>query len=85
MRGYLENLVLPIYFCEYPDRFDQWKANNYRIPTMRGKQGILKDLADKQVIPADLAAEASLIYDGLNSYIHGSERKLISRGIFTGD
>lgn len=85
LRGYLESLVLPIYFCEYPDQFDQWKANNYRVPAMRGKQGILKDLADKQVIATDLAAEISRIYDSLNSYIHGSERKLISRGIFTGN
>jgi hypothetical protein len=85
LRGYLESLVLPIYFCEYPDQFDQWKVNNYRVPAMRGKQGILKDLADKKVITIDLAAEISRIYDSLNSYIHGSERKLISRGIFTGD
>jgi hypothetical protein len=52
---------------------------------MRGKQGLLKKLSDKQIISTDLAEEVSFLYESLNSYIHGNEKRLISKGLFTGD
>jgi hypothetical protein len=38
LRSYLEDLVLPIHFCESPKEFLDWKANNYRVPTLTGEE-----------------------------------------------
>ena len=85
LRGYLESLVLSVYLCEHPTEFDKWKVNNLRIPAMRGKQGMLQELVDRNVIPDYLAGQTSSLYDKLNGYIHGNEATLISKGVFTGN
>jgi hypothetical protein len=84
LRGYLENLVLPIHFCEHPKEFLAWKANNYRVPSLRGKDGILSSLTNKNVVSNHLAEEVSNIYGNLNGCIHGSEKRLIHKGLFSG-
>jgi hypothetical protein len=84
LRGFLENLVLPIHFCESPQEFLNWKANNYRTPSLRGKNGILKALVDKGVISNQLANEVSSVYDDLNGCIHGSEKRLINKDVYSG-
>ncbi len=84
LRSYLEDLVLPIHFCENPTEFLDWKANNYRVPALRGKNGILKALVGKNIISNQLADEVSSVYDDLNGCIHGSEKRLINKGQFSG-
>lgn len=32
LRNFLEDLTLPIHFCDSPQEYLNWKANNYRVP-----------------------------------------------------
>lgn len=84
LRSYLEELILPINFCGNEQEFNQWKANNYRTPPLRGRDGIIRRLADRQILSSSLANVASTLYCDLNSYIHGSENRIIHKNIHTG-
>jgi len=81
LRGFLENVVLPVHFCNQPDEFEQWRSNGYRTPPLRGKQGLLNKLAKSGVITNELRDDASSLYQQLNGSIHGGERYLIHKGI----
>lgn len=84
LRNYIEEIILPINFCDNVDEFNQWKANNYRIPPLRGREGLVKKLVDKRILSEKIGKLVSDLYGDLNSYIHGSENKLIHKGIYTG-
>lgn len=84
LRNFLEDLVLPIHFCDNPDDFLAWKSNDYRVPPLRGRNGILRRLIKQQILSEQIANEISNLYRDLNSYIHGSERRLVHRGLYTG-
>ncbi len=84
LRGFLENSVLQLHFCHNRDEFFRWKENDYRVPSMRGKNGLLSKLVKQGVLARELATLASNLYDELNGNIHGAERYLIHRGMFTG-
>jgi len=82
LRSFLEDLVLPIHFCENPQEYTDWKASNYRTPPMRGQNGMLMRLVAQQILPHQLATEVSDLYGDLNSFVHGSEKRLINRGSY---
>lgn len=76
LRNFLEELIMPIHFCDNMHEFEQWKANHYRTPALRGRDGLIRRLADKGILPAAIATEVTNLYGDLNGYVHGSENKL---------
>lgn len=40
-------------------------------------------LVDQQVVPQALADRLAILYDDLNGFVHGSERRLINKGQYT--
>ena len=83
LRNFVEEIVLPINFCENVHEFNQWKANSYRTPPLRGREGLVKKLLDKKILTDTLAILVSNLYADLNSYIHGSESRLIHKNAHT--
>lgn len=84
LRNFLENAVLQLYFVDEPDKYTKWKENDYRVPSLRGKTGMLLELVKQEALPEKLAIIASDLYGELNGTIHGAEEHLIHRGVFTG-
>lgn len=83
LRSFLEEVVLPIHFCNNHLDFKSWKNDNYRTPSLRdkaGKPGLLSKLVDQGKIAKEIADEVSDLYKEFNSYIHGSQTRLINRG-----
>lgn len=85
LRGFLEELILPIHFCDHPDNFSKWKLNNYRTPPLRGREGLLNKLVISKKLPQEIADKVSALYGDLNGCIHGSEKWLIHKGFSTGN
>lgn len=83
IRSFLEDLVLPIYFAENPSAYSSWKQNKYRTPPLRGRKGILTELENDGVLSDELAGDVSELYGDLNSFIHGSEKRLVNRGHYS--
>jgi len=81
LRGFLENAVLPVHFCNQPNEFDKWRSNNYHTPILRGKKGLLNKLVDLGLITSDLSNDISDLYQQLNGSIHGGEKYLIHKGV----
>ena len=50
LRNILEEIFLPIHFCDTVQDFDAWKRNNYRTPKLRGNDGLIKRLLRKNII-----------------------------------
>jgi hypothetical protein len=84
LRSFLEEVVLPINFCENVVEFSQWKENNYRTPPLRGRDGLIKRLVERGILTDEIANAVSVLYNDLNGYIHGSENRLIHKGTHTG-
>ncbi len=83
IRSFLEDLVLPVYFGTNPPAYLRWQANNYETPSLRGKKGLLNKLVNVQAIDEKLKDKVSDLYGSLNSFIHGSERRLVNKGHYT--
>lgn len=83
LRSFVEDLVLPVYFAQHPQSYSKWKADNYWTPSLRGRNGILKTLVSQEVMSQDLADQISTLYGDLNSFVHGSERRLLNKGQYT--
>ena len=84
LRNYLEGMVLQLYFCHNQGDFEKWKIGDYRVPALRGKDGLLDFLSVNGVLPSDLSQIASNLYGELNGSIHGAEKQLVNRGLFQG-
>jgi hypothetical protein len=84
LRGFLEDLVLPIKFCADPQAFFAWRSNNYRIPPLRGNRGLLRELETQGVFSRPMSQAISDLYDELNGSIHGLEIRLNYRGLYAG-
>ncbi|HEU4881468.1 MAG TPA: hypothetical protein VFT45_04460, partial [Longimicrobium sp.] len=80
LRGFIENIVLPIGFTDNREAFTRWREGRYHTPPLRGKSGLLTTLVSKGLIPAALADEAGDLYGDFNEYVHGSESRLIHGG-----
>lgn len=85
LRNILEEVFLPIHFCDNVSDFDDWKANNYRTPNLRGKDGLIKRLLKKNIIHEPLATQTANLYGNLSAYVHGSQRTLIHQNIHLGE
>lgn len=85
LRSFLEDLVLPVYFATNPPAYARWRENNYRTPPLRGPKGVLNKLVNKEVLFDELRNHVGELYDNLNSFIHGSEQRLINSGHYTKD
>ena len=83
LRSFLEDVILPIHFAQHRSEYLQWKTNNYRTPTLRGRKGMLRGLANDQIISQSLADEVAQLYDNLNGFVHGSEKRLINKGQYS--
>jgi len=84
LRNFIEDLVLPIYFCDRPGEFAAWRTDAYYVPNMRGKYGMLTKLVERRILSEELANEASTLYGDLNWSVHGRESRMIHRGIHSG-
>lgn len=85
LRSFIESIILPMYFCERPEKYKLWKNNNYSTPSLRGQKGILTKLVRFGVIDQDLSEKISTLYETLNQYIHGSEDCMNNKGLDTGN
>ncbi len=85
LRGILEEVLLPIHFCENVSDFDNWKANNYRTPSLRGRDGLIQRLLKKNIIHEPLATQTANLYGNLSAYIHGSQNTLVHHNIHLGE
>ena len=84
LRGFLEHHVVQLYFCDNEPAFTEWKNDEFRAPSFRGKSGMLKGLVSKGILPDSLATIASDLYHSLNGCIHSAENRMIYQGIFRG-
>jgi hypothetical protein len=84
LRGFLESLVLSLYFLNNVQYYKNWKEDSFRTPSLRGKNGVVKNLLSNNQISSSLAEEISSLYGTFNQFIHSSESKLIHKGVFTG-
>ncbi|MBD2166366.1 hypothetical protein H6G04_18380 [Calothrix membranacea FACHB-236] len=84
LRSFLEEVIMELYFCTNQSDLQAWKLGNYRVPPLRGKNGVLSILFSKSLLTEDLADQISALYGDLNSSIHGAETQLINRGVFQG-
>ncbi|MHC5717421.1 MAG: hypothetical protein ACYTX0_36245 [Nostoc sp.] len=96
LRSFLEEVVLPIHFCNNPKEFRDWKLGKYQAPTLRGQKviinkksglvtgGLLKHLVEQKNISQEIANEVDYLYGQLNGCIHGNQIRLIHRGVHTG-
>lgn len=85
IRSFIENLILPIFFCENPKNYIKWKSDNYRTPSLRGDKGVLVKLFKKGLITNEEKQKTSDIYGELNSFIHSSEGSLNHSGLFSNE
>jgi hypothetical protein len=84
LRNYLEGMVLQLHFCNNQPDFTRWKAGMYRVPSLRGRDGLLKSLVDSGLMDRSSSQEASDLYGDLNGSIHGKEERLVNTGLFKG-
>ena len=84
LRNILEEVFLPIHFCDNVSDFDSWKASNFRTPKLRGRDGLIKRLVQKGIIYEPLATRIANLYGDLSAYAHGSENSLTYKDIHLG-
>ena len=84
LRSFLEDLVLPIHFCGNTDDYLAWKSSDYKTPPLRGKHGIANKLVKRHILSNRTANEISNLYGDLNACVHGAEKRLLNRGIYSG-
>ena len=84
LRSFLEHMVVQLYFCENESAFSAWKANQYRIPSFRGHDGMLQHLVLRKVLSDELASVGAQLYGALNGAIHGKASQLIHRDVIHG-
>ena len=85
LRSYVENIILPLYLCADVHAFTRWQKNRFRVPPMRGQDGILTFLVDKYILSEELADKAADLYGNLNEAVHGAERNMIHSGTPRGE
>jgi hypothetical protein len=83
LRLFLEGQVLDLFLANEPQDFALWKKGAYRVPSLRGKHGLLSVLESKGVLTSSVRSRIDQMYEGLNAYVHGAERTLIHSGLFS--
>jgi hypothetical protein len=84
LRNFLEGIILQLHFCENRNDFERWKTGVYKVPPLRGKDGLISSLQNSGLLPPDLSKSASDLYGDLNGSIHGAQGRLINTGVFEG-
>jgi hypothetical protein len=84
LRSFIEATVMPLHFRHEPLAFAKWKRNSYRVPPLRGGNGILARLVAAKLIDATLAQRTADVYGTLNGAVHGAESELAHSGMFRG-
>jgi len=85
LRNIVEETLLPIHFCDSVSDFNAWRADSFRTPPLRGKDGLIKRLLKKNIIVEPLATRVSNLYRDLSAYVHGSQSTLIHRNVHLGE
>jgi hypothetical protein len=85
LRNVLEEVFLPIHFCDTVRDFDAWKANSFRTPKLRGNDGLIKRLLKKNIIPDPLGKRIADLYGNLSGYVHGSQSTLMHQNMHLGE
>jgi hypothetical protein len=84
LRGLLELSVLHVAFAANASSYEAWQNGDYRIPSLRGKNGLLKTLVGEKVLTSDVATRVGDLYEQLNGTIHSTEGKMIHTGLDKG-
>jgi len=84
LRNFLEGIILQFYFCENIDDFRGWKRGTFKVPSLRGKDGLIKWLRDKDLLSSELSQSVSDLYGELNGSIHSAQIRMIHTGVFEG-
>lgn len=85
LRAFLEGQVVDLALAHDPNAFREWKSGRYHVPSLRGKNGLLRELQSAGVLDNALRGRVDLAYDNLNATVHGAETTLIHSGLFTGE
>ncbi len=72
LRGFIEESLLPIHFCFNPQDYELWQKDQYRTPSICGREGLAQQLVNNNLIPPDIGLSAQNLYRSLNSCIHNS-------------
>lgn len=84
LRNIIEEVFAQIYLCDDDQSFHKWRRGEYRIPQLRGKSGLLKQLIERSVLPEPMGEKAGQVYGTLCADVHGAEHRLNNAGIFEG-
>jgi|GEM_PF-1464821 hypothetical protein len=85
LRAFLEGQIVDLVLARDNVAFAMWKQGNYRIPNLRGKDGLLKQLQKSGILALPMTDRIDRAYSTLNSSIHGREDMLINSGLFAGN
>ena len=86
LRAFIENVTLPLYFSQNPDKYELWKNDGFNTPSFRRKSdGLLNQLVSQGVLASDLAERVGLVYGKLNAFVHSSVSSMIHAGHDAGE
>jgi hypothetical protein len=86
LRAFIENVTLPLYFSQNPDKYELWKQEGFNTPSFRRKKdGLLNQLASQGILTADLAERVGIVYGKLNAFVHNSVSSMIHSGHDAGE
>jgi hypothetical protein len=85
LRSFLEDVLLPFYFFFIRDDYKDWKAGTLRVPSVRGKDGIISLLRKKGIQNPLNLDRFDRIYETLNHSVHGHSETMIHSGLEDGE
>jgi hypothetical protein len=85
LRAFLEGQVVDLELAENQKSFADWKRGEYRVPHLRGRDGLLFKLEGKGTLGSKLRSRIEAAYEDLNAFVHGAEQTLIHSGLFVGE
>ncbi len=85
LRGFVEGQVVDLHLARHPEQHRRWRNGSYKLPSLRGEQGLLKKLERAGALDATLAARIEALYGEMNAFVHGAEPALINSGLFQAD
>ena len=84
LRSLLELNVLHVYFVGDVAAYRDWQNSDYRVPHLRGSDGLLRKLRRKGAIDETISNEVDDLYDKLSGTIHNAESTMLHRGLRDG-
>jgi hypothetical protein len=84
LRAFLEGQIVDLALARDENAFLSWKAGTYKVPSIRGRKGLLAEAVLRGELSIEFKSEIESLYDQLNSSVHGAERTLIHSGVFIG-